>query len=64
MAETEGGDTLWGPGFKIELPPNNPIQQMLLNIVEEEIAWKPIIGLAKHFDWSVMDIESGRELQP
>ncbi|MBT4530029.1 MAG: hypothetical protein HOC27_02385 [Phycisphaerae bacterium] len=63
-AETEGGDALWGPGIKIELPPDNPVQQMLLHIVEEEIAWLPIVRLAKHFDWSVMDIESGRELQP
>jgi hypothetical protein len=37
---------------------------MLLFIVEEEIAWLPIVRLAKQFDWSVMDIETGRELQP
>ena len=64
LAEIEGGDTLWGPGIKIDLPPEDPIQQMLLHIVEEEIAWLPIVRLAKQFDWSVMDIESGRELQP
>jgi hypothetical protein len=64
-AEVEGGDTLWGPGIRIELPPDDdPIQQMLLSIVEEEIAWLPIVRLAKQFDWSVMDIETGRELQP
>ena len=65
MAEVEGGDTLWGPGIRIELPPDDdPIQQMMLSIVEEEIAWLPIVRLAKQFDWSVMDIETGRELQP
>ncbi|MBC8201668.1 MAG: hypothetical protein H8E86_06425 [Planctomycetes bacterium] len=65
MAEVEGHDTLWGPGIKIELPPEeDPIVQMLLSIVEEEIAWLPIVRLAKQFDWSVMDIETGRELQP
>jgi hypothetical protein len=37
---------------------------MLLVIVEDEIAWLPIVRLAKKFDWSVMDIETGRELQP
>ena len=63
-AEVEGGDMLWGPGIRIELPPDDVVQQMLLFIVEEEIAWLPIVKLAKHFDWSVMDIESGRELQP
>jgi hypothetical protein len=65
MAEVDGGDTLWGPGIKIELPPEeDPINQMLLYIVEEEIAWLPIVRLAKQFDWSVTDIETGRELQP
>jgi hypothetical protein len=64
MAESEGSDTLWGPGIKIELPPEDPVNQMLLNIVEEEIAWLPIVRLAKQFDWSVLDIETGRELQP
>tara|TARA_B100000959_G_scaffold285392_1_gene360003 strand:+ start:1836 stop:2141 length:306 start_codon:yes stop_codon:yes gene_type:complete len=65
MAEADGGETLWGPGIRIELPPDeDPVQQMLLHIVEEEIAWLPIVRLAKQFDWSVMDIETGRELQP
>tara|TARA_B100000959_G_scaffold286762_1_gene367096 strand:- start:3045 stop:3356 length:312 start_codon:yes stop_codon:yes gene_type:complete len=65
MSEAEGGDTLWGPGIKIELPPEeDPIRQMLLYIVEEEIAWLPIERLAKQFDWSVMDIETGREYSP
>ena len=65
MAEADGGSVLWGPGFRIELPPDeDPIKQMLLHIVEEEIAWLPLVRLAKQFDWSVMDIETGRELQP
>jgi hypothetical protein len=64
LAEVEGGDILWGPGIRIELPTEDVIQQMLLYIVEEEIAWLPIVRLAKQFDWSVTDIETGRELQP
>ena len=65
IAEVEGGDDLWGPGIRIELPPNtDPVAQMLLVIVEEEIAWMPIEKLAKQFDWSVMDIDTGREYQP
>ena len=64
LAEVEGGDMLWGPGIRIELPPDDVVQQMLLHIVEEEIAWLPIVRLAKQFDWSVTDIETGRELQP
>jgi hypothetical protein len=65
IAEIEGGDDLWGPGIRIELPPDkDPVTQMTLVIVEDEIAWLPIVRLAKKFDWSVMDIETGRELQP
>ena len=63
--ESIGNDILWGPGIKLELPPNqDPVSQIMLYIVEEEIAWLPIIRLAKQFDWSVMDLETGRELQP
>lgn len=65
LAEVDGGDMLWGPGIRIELSPEeDPIQQMLLHIVEEEIAWLPVVRLAKQFDWAVTDIETGRELQP
>ena len=65
MPDCEGNDMLWGPGIRIELPPNEvDIQQMLLHIVEEEIAWLPIVRLARQFNWSVTDIETGRELKP
>lgn len=65
MSEVEGDNVLWGPGIRIELPPDeDPVNQMLLYIVEEEIAWLPIVRLAKQLDWSVMNIETGRELQP
>ena len=65
MAEADGESILWGPGIRIELPPDeDPICQMLLYIVEEEIARLPIVRLAKQFDWAVVDFETGRELQP
>ena len=65
MPEKEGDDMLWGPGIRIELPPTEgDVHQMLLHIVEEEIAWFPIVRLARQFNWSVTDIETGRELQP
>ncbi len=65
MPEKEGDDLLWGPGIRIELPPTEgDVQQMLLHIVEEEIAWFPIVRLARQFNWSVTDIETGRELKP
>ena len=65
MPEKEGDDLLWGPGIRIELPPTEgDVQQMLLHIVEEEIAWFPIVRLARQFNWSVTEIETGRELKP
>ena len=63
--EIEGGDSLWGPGIRLDVSPGeDPIRQMLLYIVEEEIAWLAVVRLAKRFNWMIIDIESGRELQP
>ncbi len=65
MPEKEGGDILWGPGICLEFPPNeDPVKQILVRIVEEEIAWLPLVRLAKHFEWSILDMETGRELEP
>ena len=63
-ADEEGGDVLWGPGIQISLPPTNPIPQMLLSIVEDEIAWLVIMKLARKFNWRLIDTDSGREFTP
>jgi len=65
--ETPGGDVLYGPGILIELPIDDdddraPITQMMLTIVEEEIAWLVIMKLARELDWKLLDPMSGREL--
>ena len=60
----EGEDLLYGPGIRIELPPGEPVTQMLLTIVEEEIAWQVIMRLAKVMRWKLLDPASGRELTP
>lgn len=61
--ECDGGDVLHGPGICIELPPDqDPVSQMLLSIVEEEIAWPVVVRLARQFEWKVLDMETGREL--
>jgi hypothetical protein len=55
-------DVLYGPGIRLEFPPGqDPVSQILLNIVEEEIAWQVIMRLAKTFEWKIVDTESGRE---
>jgi len=62
--ETEGDDLLHGPGIRIELPPGDPVTQMLMTIVEEEIAWQVIMRLAKNLEWKLLDPATGREFSP
>jgi hypothetical protein len=63
--ERDGGDLLYGPGITIEMPPNeDPVRQMLLTMVEEEIAWHVLIRLAREFSWKILDPLTGRELTP
>jgi hypothetical protein len=60
----DGEDILHGPGITIELPPGEPVTQMLMTIVEEEIAWQVIMRLAKDLQWKLLDPATGRELVP
>jgi len=62
--EAKGDDeVLYGPGIRLELPPGqDPVHQMLLTVIEDEIASLVIMRLAKTFDWKIVDTESGREL--
>jgi len=61
--EREGDDMLYGPGIRLELPPGqDEITQILLTIIEEEIAWLVIMRLAKAFEWKIVDPATGREL--
>jgi hypothetical protein len=63
MPEREGEDVLYGPGISIELPPGvDPINQMLMTIVEEEIAWQVIARLVRELGWKVLDPMTGRVL--
>lgn len=56
---------LYGPGIRIELPPDqDPVAQMLMSITEEEIAWLVVMRLAKEMEWKILDPETGRELRP
>jgi hypothetical protein len=63
--ERPGEDLLWGPGFQLELTPNqDPVQQMLLTITEDEIAWLAIMRLARQCQWRIIDLETGQEIEP
>ena len=64
-SEKEGRneDVLYGPGIRIELPPGQDIiNQMLMTVTEEEIAWLVIMRLARSFSWKIVDPNTGREL--
>lgn len=60
--ETEGEDVMYGPGIRIEMSPGEPVTQMLLTVMEEEIAWLVIPRIARTLAWRVLDPETGREL--
>jgi len=63
--EKPDDDVLWGPGLRLELTPGqNPVTQMLLTIVEEEIAWLSVMRLARVCRWRVIDLETGQEMEP
>jgi hypothetical protein len=61
--EREGDDVLYGPGIRMELPPDqDQVGQILMTITEEEIAWLVIMRLIKDFEWKIVDTSTGREL--
>lgn len=58
-------DVLYGPGIRVELTPNqDPICQMLVTVTEEEIGWQVLTRLINHFQWKLLDPNTGRELNP
>lgn len=60
--EAAGDSILHGPGIRIEFAGEDPVRQMLLTIVEEEIAWQVIVRIGKSLRWKLLDPTSGREL--
>lgn len=63
--ENDDVDVLYGPGIRIELPPDqDPVPQMVLSVIEDEIAWLVIMRLTKELKWKILDPITGRELKP
>ncbi len=61
----DDSDVLYGPGIQIELTPDqDPITQMLVTVTEEEIGWQVLERLINHFQWKLLDPNTGRELSP
>jgi hypothetical protein len=56
-------NVMYGPGVIVQFPflgPNDPVQQVLVSLVEDDIAWPVLIRLCKSNGWKMMDPESGR----
>ncbi len=54
---------LFGPGIRVELSPGqDPITQMLVTIVEEEIGWLVLTRMIRQFRWKLVDPNTQREL--
>jgi len=60
--EAPGGDVLYGPGIRIDLPPEqDPVRQMLLTVVDDDIAFSVIRRILGRFAWRILDPISGME---
>lgn len=60
--ERAGDDVLYGPGIRIDLPPEqDPVRQMLLTVVDEDIAFSVIRRILGRFAWRILDPISGME---
>ena len=65
MTDRVGGHRLYGPGFELELAPEeDPVLQMGLNVSDDDIAWIVLVRLSHEFQWKIVDPNSGRELSP
>ena len=62
--EREGEDVLWGPGIRLELTPGqDPVRQMMLTLVEEDIAMLVVMRLVRVCQWQLVDLETGQTIE-
>lgn len=53
--------SLYGPGMIIEVATSNPtINQAMVTVIEEDMAWPVLSRLCRRLGWKMMDIDSGR----
>lgn len=59
----EGKEFLYGPGIVITLPPTeDEVSQLLIAVVEEDIAWAVVMRICSRTGWALMDPDTGRTL--
>ena len=59
------GDTslAHGPGFIMQFPlvdARDDIQQVLVSVIEDDVAWPVLSRICKNLGWTMMDPETGR----
>jgi len=61
--EMEGGEFLYGPGLTMQMTPGaEEINQMLVAVLDEDIAWAVLTRLCTTTHWQLLDLDSGRTL--
>ena len=56
-----GTEILYGPGILVELPTGlDEVNQALVTLVEEDIAWPVLMRLCRTHNWALQDPSSGR----
>jgi hypothetical protein len=64
-SRSSGTAILYGPGLTIEIATGlELISQLLVTLVEEDIAWPVLMRLCKALGWSMMDPDTGRAFGP
>ncbi|TVQ63332.1 MAG: hypothetical protein EA379_04235 [Phycisphaerales bacterium] len=59
----ESETVAYGPGVMVQFPygdPDDELNQVLVAITEEEIAWSVLRRLCRETGWSMMDPDTGR----
>lgn len=54
---------LYGPGITVSLPMgdrDDPVNQALVGVSEDDIAWATLIRICRSLGWKMMDPKSGR----
>ncbi len=57
------GEFLYGPGLTMQIPPGaEEISQLLVAVIEEDMAWSVLTRICQKTHWRLLDLESGRSL--
>ena len=61
--DPESRGVLHGPGIVVQLPmldDDDPVNQILVSINDDEIAWPVLLRICRSMGWKMMDPQSGR----